>query len=235
LDLSVLAVLENSQESQMVATISDKLSKEIANQSAQIEMISQRLLWGLRGFAERLHKNSCNIPFADRTFIKSSEHVLSLINEMRTSVISARSSLMAEMQGDEGAADCLIWRNASKDYKRQAKELDDQMRELIMLAKVAKRILKEVVKVCNRGARQELYVDQNDSIKQLLGSAEMTKDQYEAAEKEDRMTRTKEAVKAAKSNPVAKNKTRRWAGIRTTVNIFGAPKVANGNTSDSSE
>jgi len=42
----------------------------------------------------------------------------------------------AYLAGDEGAADCLIWRNASKEYKRQALHLDDQMRELIMLAKV---------------------------------------------------------------------------------------------------
>ena len=46
-----------------MATISDKLSKEIADQSAQIELISQRLIWALRGFGDRLHRNSCNIPF----------------------------------------------------------------------------------------------------------------------------------------------------------------------------
>ena len=52
-------VLSNSQESKMVATISDKLSKEIADQSAQIELISQRLIWALRGFGDRLHRNNC--------------------------------------------------------------------------------------------------------------------------------------------------------------------------------
>ena len=49
----------------MVATISDKLSKEIADQSLQIQRISQRLIWGLRGFVDRLHRNACNIPFTD--------------------------------------------------------------------------------------------------------------------------------------------------------------------------
>ena len=142
-----------------VATISDKLSKEIADQSAAIEQISQRLIWALRGFGDRLLRNSCNIPFTDKTFVKASEHVSRLVSEMRTSVNGSRSTLMAEMQGDEGAADCLIWRNASKEYKRQAKDLDDQMRELIMLAKVAKRMLKSVIKVCNRGARQGMYAD----------------------------------------------------------------------------
>ena len=57
--------------------------------------------------------------------------------ELRTSVNGSRRSLMAEMQGDEGAADCLIWRNASKEYKQQALELDDQMRELLLVAKVS--------------------------------------------------------------------------------------------------
>lgn len=76
---------------------------------------------------------------------------------MRASVNRARSTLIAEMSGDEGAADCLIWRNASLEYKRQATDLDDQMRELIVLAKVANRMLKEVIRVCNRGERKALY------------------------------------------------------------------------------
>ena len=152
-------MLENSQESKMVATISDTLSKKIAAQSAQIELISQRLIWALRGFGQRLHRNSCNIPFTETAFVKAAEHVLKLVTEMRASVNTSRSSLMAEMQGDEGAADCLIWRNASKEYKSQAQGLESQMCELIMLAKVAKRMLKEVLKVCARGQRQELYAD----------------------------------------------------------------------------
>ena len=220
-------VLENSQESKMVATISDKLSKEIANQSAQIELISQRLIWALRGFGDRLHRNACNIPFQDKTFIKSSEHVLHLIVEMRRSVNTSRSTLMAEMQGDEGAADCLIWRNASKDYKRQAKELDDQMRELIMLAKVAKRMLKEVVKVCQRGSRQELYAD--DPMKHLLESANIDalklaeEEAAEAAAKEEQAA-AEAAAKALKDKPKKKKKI--WTGLRVTVNTFGAPRRA---------
>lgn len=91
-------VLENSQESKMVATISDKLSKQIHNQSEQIELISQRLIWSLRGFGDRLHRNACNIPFTDRSFVKASEHVLHLIVEMRASVNTARTTLMREMQ-----------------------------------------------------------------------------------------------------------------------------------------
>ena len=73
----------------------------------------------------------------DRTFVNAADHLLRLVNEMRTSVNGSRRSLMDEMQGDEGAADCLIWRNASKEYKQQALELDDQMRELLMVAKVS--------------------------------------------------------------------------------------------------
>ena len=46
------------------------------------------------------------------------------------------------------------------------------------------------------------------------GSVEMTKDQFEKAGKEDKMARTKEAVKDAKSHPVLRKKTKRWVGIR---------------------
>ena len=52
-------VLENSQESKMVATISDTLSKKIAAQSAQIELISQRLIWALRGFDAGARGGDC--------------------------------------------------------------------------------------------------------------------------------------------------------------------------------
>ena len=45
------------------------------------------------------------------------------VGEMRTRVNLAREKLMSEVQGDAGAADCLIWRNASKEYKREAREL----------------------------------------------------------------------------------------------------------------
>jgi len=215
-------VLENSQESKMVATISDKLSKEIANQSGQIELISQRLIWALRGFRDRLHRNACNIPFQDKTFIKSSEHVLYLIIEMRRSVNTSRSTLMQEMQGDEGAADCLIWRNASKDYKRQAKELDNQMRELIMLSKAAKRMLKQVVLVCQRGGRQELYAD--DPMKHLMQSANIDATKLaaeEAAESAAKEIAAAEAAAevAAKDGPPRKKKI--WTGLRVTVNTFG--------------
>ena len=102
-----------------------------------------------------LSLNACNV-LVD-TARQTSQHLVFLIGEMRASVNRARSTLIAEMQGDEGAADCLIWRNASKEYKRQAIDLDDQMRELIVLAKVANRMLKEVIRVCNRGERKALY------------------------------------------------------------------------------
>ena len=108
-------------------------------------------------FGNRLYNNNWAIPYTDKAFRKSSQHLVFLIGEMRASVNRARSTLIAEMQGDEGAADCLIWRNASKEYKRQAIDLDDQMRELIVLAKVANRMLKEVIRVCNRGERKALY------------------------------------------------------------------------------
>ena len=85
---------------------------------------------------------------------------------------------MAEMQGDGSAADCQIWRNASKECKLQALELDDQMRELIMLAKVAKRMFKAVLKVCNRGTRQAMYIESLDTkmnLKRIVGSQEVSR------------------------------------------------------------
>ena len=171
-------MLMNSQESKMVAAISDTLSKLIADQSAQIELVSKRLIWALRAFRDRLYRNSFNIPFTDNTFLKTTEHALRLVVEMRESVHSSRSSLMAEMQGDGSAADCQIWRNASKEYKLQALELDDQMRELTMLAKVAKRMFKAVLKVCNRGTRQEMYIESLNTkvnLKRIRGSQEVSR------------------------------------------------------------
>ena len=171
-------MLMNSQESKMVAAISDTLSKLIADQSAQIELVSKRLIWALRAFRDRLYRNSFNIPFTDNTFLKTTEHALHLVVEMRESVHSSRSSLMAEMQGDGSAADCQIWRNASKEYKLQALELDDQMRELIMLAKVAKRMFKAVLKVCNRGTRQAMYIESLNTkmnLKRIVGSQEVSR------------------------------------------------------------
>ena len=130
-------------------------------QSSQIELISKRLIWALRGFGQRLQRNACSIPFTDKAFKKATEHAITLVIEMQESVNKSRSVLKSEMNGDDAAADCLIWSNASKEYKREARELDHQMLELIILARVAKRILKEVTKVCRRGQRQALYADGN--------------------------------------------------------------------------
>ena len=218
-DPKIRHVLENSQESKMVAAISDKLSKEIAAQSGQIELISQRLIWSLRGFVQRLQRNNCNIPFEDSSFVKAAEHVLKLVNEMRSSVNNSRSSLMAEMQGDEGAADCLIWRNASKEYKHQARDLDHQMRELIMLAKVAKHMLRGVLKVCNRGQRQVMYAD--SSVRTMLESAKVD-EKVLKRQKEDAEERAKRAIEKA-MDPENQTRTaaKRWGGIKMAVNVFG--------------
>ena len=217
-------LLDNSQESNMVATISDKLSKEIADQSTAIEIISQRLIWALRGFGDRLINNSCNIPFTDQTFVKASAHVLHLVSEMMLSVNQSRVSLRAEMQGDEGAADCLIWRNASKEYKKQAEDLDDQMRELIMLAKVSKRMLKAVIKVCKRGERQTMYAD-ND-IKHLLESAHLDTNKLardEAAKKEAAEKEVK-AKHAANDLSGKRKPLRKWAtGMRKILPLRRLP------------
>jgi len=191
-------MLENSQESKMVATISDKLAKEISNQSSQIELISQRLLWSFRGVGERLIHNSFNIPFTEKTFVKSANHLVKLVTEMRLLVNASRTSLQAEMQGDEAAADCRIWRNASKEYKKEAALLDSEMRELILLAKVSKRMLKEVIKVCDRGDRQTYYSYSDNKMKHLLESAAVDKDKEKSYEKEALAKNTKKPNKSWK-------------------------------------
>jgi hypothetical protein len=89
------------------------------------------------------------------------------------------------------------------------------MRELIMLAKVSKRMLKAVIKVCKRGERQTMYAD-ND-IKHLLESAHLdanTLARFEAAKKEATEKEVK-AQKAANGLSGKKMPLRNWAaGMR---------------------
>jgi hypothetical protein len=123
---------------------------------------------------------------------------------------------MAEMQGDESAADCRIWRNASKEYKMQAKELDDQMRELILLAKVAKRMVKAVIKVCKRGGRQIMYQTVGSNMAALMNSTLL--DAQKLAD--DEVQRTQNLNRSENQSQFQKSK-KKWTGIRTTVKVFG--------------
>ena len=40
----------------MAATITDELSARISEGSSEIELMSKRLIWALKGFGERLHR-----------------------------------------------------------------------------------------------------------------------------------------------------------------------------------
>ena len=133
---------------------------------------------------------------------------------------------MCAVQGDEGAADCLIWRNASKEYKRQAKDLDDQMRELIMLAKVAKRMVKAVIKVCKRGSRQGMYDDSD--LKHMLESTLLDKEKLakdQILHDEMAATAAKAAIAKAATSPVKKRNV--WKGIRVVTRMGMGPQRTN--------
>ena len=116
-------------------------------------------------------------------------------------------------------SNCLIWRNASKEYKHQARDLDHQMRELIMLAKVAKHMLRGVLKVCNRGQRQVMYAD--SSVRTMLESAKVD-EKVLKRQKEDADERAKRAIEKA-MDPENQTRTaaKRWGGIKMAVNVFG--------------
>ena len=152
--------------------------------------------------------------------------MIKLVGEMRNQVNISRIKLMSEVQGDAGASDCLIWRNASKEYKREARELDDQMRELILLSKVTKRMLKEVINVCRRGARQDMYAESASSMRQILQGALISR----TSSKDDIEMFRKKLHKQGGSSPVTRKKSvswgrgadspdGKWAGLRQVVNL----------------
>ena len=140
---------------------------------------------------------------------------------MRTRVNLAREKLMSEVQGDAGAADCLIWRNASKEYKREARELDDQMRELILLSIVTKRMLKEVIKVCHRGARQGMYAETSTPMRGVLNAALLHEEQAKAVEKiqQGRLSNMLSPLGGRSPKSSSTGKKVRWGGLRQVVNL----------------
>ena len=143
------------------------------------------------------------------------------VGEMRTHVNLAREKLMSEVQGDAGAADCLIWRNASKEYKREARELDDQMRELILLSIVTKRMLKEVIKVCHRGARQGMYAETSTPMRGVLNAALLHEEQAKAVEKiqQGRLSNMLSPLGGRSPKSSSTGKKVRWGGLRQVVNL----------------
>lgn len=92
-----------------------------------------------------------------------------------------------------------------------------------MLAKVAKRMLKEVIKVCKRGSRQAMYAD--NELKQMLESALVHPDKVaeeERLERERKATAEAEGDRARHGKGVRGNRGAKvWKGIRATVKVFG--------------
>ena len=90
--------------------------------------------------------------------------------------------------------------------------LDDQMRELIKLAKVAKRILKAVIKGCKRGERQTMYAE-ND-MKNLLESAYLDTNKLARDQEAKQEAVRKDALKPKKP----KKTLRKWTnGLLITL------------------
>jgi ankyrin repeat protein len=143
-------MVKNSQESSALRITTGKLSKEIAEQRGKVEPVLQRVIWAMKGFDARIKASHGNIPLHDRAFVKAANHVLELANNLREIVVEARASLDAEMGSDEGPVDCLIWKHATKVYKREAGILDGQLRGFLVLARSIRRLMKEVVKLSKR-------------------------------------------------------------------------------------
>jgi hypothetical protein len=109
------------------------------------------------------------------------------------------------------------------------------MRELIMLAKVTKRMLKQVIKVCKRGARQEMYADSD--MRHMLESALVPAPRQTGPGKAD----TKQASTLQASSPIAvtedgqKRASSIWRGLRATVRVFGGGVRSGGDSVDHSD
>jgi hypothetical protein len=155
-------LLKNSQESSALRITEGKLSKEITEQRTKVEPVVQRMIWAMKNFDTRLVNNAGSIPFRDKAFIKASNHVLNLANELREIAFASRAALDAEMGSEEGPVDCLIWKNATKAYKREAGTLDGQLRNFLVIARSIRRMIKEILKLCKR---QNLVMAAKDSEK----------------------------------------------------------------------
>ena len=155
-------LVKNSQESSALRITIGKLSKEINEQRTNVEPVVQRMIWAIKNFDTRLTNNAGTIPFRDKAFIKASNHVLNLANELREIAFAGRAALDAEMGSEEGPVDCLIWKNATKVYKREAGTLDGQLRNFLVLARSIRRMIKEILKLCKR---QNLVLAAKDSEK----------------------------------------------------------------------
>jgi len=138
----IVHIIQNSQESNAFRNVGTKLSLAIAEQRSNVEPTVHRLIWGIKGLATRLFVQNGRIPLDDKAFCTAAEHVLQLAGDVRVSVISARAALNDEVNED-GPVDCILWKKSSTAYRKQAAQLDQHMRALLLLAKTARTLVKQ--------------------------------------------------------------------------------------------
>jgi hypothetical protein len=143
-------MIENSMESNAFRSIGTRLSDAIAEQRSSVEPTVHRLAWALKGLSTRLVAKGGSIPTDDTAFFKAVTHVLQLVSVVREAVIAGRTELLAQFNEEGTMADCVIWKKASTAFRKQAMQLDSHMNKLLVLARTTRKVIKHVVKVCQR-------------------------------------------------------------------------------------
>jgi ankyrin repeat protein/CRP-like cAMP-binding protein len=143
-------MIKNSMESNAFRSIGTRLSDVISQQRSSVEPTVHRLAWALKGLSTRLIAKKGTIPTDDKAFFKAATHVLRLVSDVRETVLAGRSELLAHLNEEGTMADCVIWKKASTAFKKQAMQLDHHMNKLLLLARTTRKMMKHVVKVCQR-------------------------------------------------------------------------------------
>ena len=143
-------LIDNSIESNAFRSVGTKLSEAIAEQRSSVEPTVHRLAWALRGLSARLSSKGGRIPQDDKAFFAAATHVLRLVSDVRQTVLAGRADLLAQFNEEGNMVDCVIWKKASIAFKKQATLLDHNMNKLLLLARTTRKMMKHVVKVCQR-------------------------------------------------------------------------------------
>ena len=95
------------------------------------------------------------------------------------------------------------------------------MRELILLSIVTKSILKEVIKVYRRRARQEMYAETSTPMRGVLNAALLHEEQAKAVENrhQGRLANLLSPLGGRSPKSPSTGKKVRWGGLRQVVNL----------------
>jgi hypothetical protein len=146
--------LEHSQESAALRIVSTDLTGNIQERQAELHSILKRVSWALKGLTARLRVTGGGVP-NDASFVKAANHLQTLVADMRQAVLESRKTLEGDMNSEEVPVECLLWTKISTNYKKSVASLDNQMRGLLVIEKAARRISKEIVKICKRKAAND--------------------------------------------------------------------------------